>query len=73
MTTTVTPRLGPDACDGGGPALPYCVSDGACAPIPDLPALTRERGGSTHCRPSSARQRMVGSTVKRTFALDFYT
>jgi hypothetical protein len=61
MTTTVIPRWGPDVCDGGGPALPYCLSDGACAPIPDLPALAPERGGSILDRPSCPRRRIVGS------------
>jgi hypothetical protein len=28
---------------------------------------------STRCRPSSPRQRLVWSAVKRTFTLDFYT
>jgi hypothetical protein len=32
--------------------LRCCLSDGACAPIPDLPALTPERGGSTQSRSS---------------------
>ena len=27
----------------------------------------------THCRPSSPRQRLAGSAVKRTFTSDFYT
>jgi hypothetical protein len=47
--------------------------NGRDAPIPDLRGAAIEPLESTHCRPSSARQRMVGSAVKRTFAPDFYT
>jgi hypothetical protein len=32
-----------------------------------------ERLNSTHCRPPSPRQRLVGSAVKRTFTPDLYT
>ena len=42
-------------------------------PIPDLPALTPERAGSTHLRPSCPRQRLVVSPKKRSFASDFWS
>jgi|SRR6516225_1237844 len=46
---------------GGEPTPRWWSSDDPFAPIPDLPALTPERGGSTLKSHSGLHRRMVGS------------